>query len=192
MDHAELEQLIKRCQDGEQAAFNELLDTYGPKVYAYFYRVTGAQEQAEDLLQDLFVKLIEKIHLYKHQNKFEHWLFRIAANQARDRARKFASRGYTASINDDGGKDYDTLASQLPGETLPPESDLIMREEVDALQDALAQLPEFDREIIMLRHYSQMSFKDIAQECNIPLGTALAKVHRGLKELKRILQYECP
>ena len=60
-------------------------------------------------------------------------------------------------------------------------------EQRDKLQQALKQLPDLDREMIMLRHYSQMSFKEIAEQFNVPLGTALAKVHRGLKQLKQKL-----
>jgi len=191
MNQAQIGQLISRCQKGDNVAFEKLLDEYGGKLLAYFYRVTGSQEQAEDLLQDLFVKLIEKISLYKHQNKFEHWLFRIAANQARDRARKLTTRGYTASLNYDGADgESQTMAAQLPDNDQLPQAQMMLREEVDALNIALAQLPALDREIIMLRHYSQLSFKDIAQTCNIPLGTALAKVHRGLKELRKILDHE--
>ena len=191
MNQEQLGHLISRCQKGDNIAFENLLDAYGSKLLAYFYRVTGSQEQAEDLLQDLFVKLIEKISLYKHQNKFEHWLFRIAANQARDRARKLTSRGYIASLNYDGGDgEYQTLASQLPNSDELPQAQMMLREEVDALNGALGQLPELDREIIMLRHYGQLSFKEIAETCKIPLGTALAKVHRGLKELRKILDHE--
>ena len=82
----------------------------------------------------------------------------------------------------------DIIASD---ETTAPEK-LQYNEQVDQLQSALEQLPEKDREIIILRHYGQLSFKEIAEQFDIPIGTALAKVHRGLKRLHKLMVEEEP
>ena len=162
-----------------------MLEEYGPQLYRYFLRASGSEPDAEDLLQSLFVKLLEKIRGYNHQGKFEHWLFRVAANLARDRARRQSLRRTLPlhSTNDQ----HQSLAEILPsGEKLPAEH-LEQAEQIDALQRALAQLPEIDREIILLRHYGQWTFKEIAEHYEMPVGTALAKVHRSLKRLQRIM-----
>ncbi|MCF7957833.1 MAG: RNA polymerase sigma factor [Phycisphaerae bacterium] len=180
-----IELIVLRCQQGDRQAFSLLLKEYGPRLYSFYLRTTRSAQEAEDLLQDLFVRLLEKIKLYKNkgEGRFDSWLFCVAANLARDRARK--TKRYV-KLDDFGSENVDMidlLADEGPG---PPEV-LGHREERDELFEALGQLSPMDREIIMMRHFGQLSFKEISKELQIPIGTALAKVHRGLKKLRRIL-----
>ena len=183
----QLANIIEQCRKGRPEAFNWLLDNYGQRLYAYFLRTTGSTHDAEDLLQEIFVRLIENIRAYQHQGRFEHWLFRIAANLARDRIRRL-QRGPSNLSLDTTDPEKGNLTEQLRSTEPPPDETLQLDELHDELQDALAQLPQLDREIIVMRHYSQMSFKDIASHFHMPIGTALAKVHRGLKRLRSIMQ----
>jgi RNA polymerase sigma-70 factor (ECF subfamily) len=185
MSRDELAEQIRLCQEGHSEAFSWLLEEYGPRLYRYFLRVSGSEADAEDLLQNLFVKLLEKIQGYSHQAKFEHWLFRVAANLTRDRARRQSLRK-TLSLHSTDDRQQ-SLADTLASGEMEPVDHLQQAEKIDALQKALAQLPEVDREIILLRHYGQWTFKEIAEHYEMPVGTALAKVHRGLKRLQRIM-----
>jgi RNA polymerase sigma-70 factor (ECF subfamily) len=178
MTQDDLDRQIKNAQKGRGGGAARLVGEYGPRLYGYFFRVCGSAGDAEDLVQDVFVRVLKNIKGYRHEDKFEHWLFRIAANLARDRARKLARRGTVISLETD---------EQVPDKQSEPYQRMIDDEQRDKLQQALKQLPQLDREMIMLRHYSQMSFKEIAKQFNVPLGTALAKVHRGLKQLKQKL-----
>lgn len=180
--------IIKQCQKGNPQAFAKMLTLYGKRLYAYFYRATNSVDDAEDLLQELFVKLIEKIKSYQDKGQFEHWLFRIAANMVRDRYRRQAHSHL--SLDQDRPNQRDTIADSLAGNEPAPWQPLETREQCDQLQTALNQLPELDRELILARHFGAMGFKDLAQEFALPLGTVLAKVHRGLKTLRRILDHE--
>ena len=184
-----LAEIIKNCQKGNSEAFAWLLGEYGPRLYSYFYRTTGSPSEAEDMLQDLFVRLLQKIHAYKHQGKFEHWLFRVAGNMARDRNRKLSHKPREVSMQA-GLQKSNSPESWLASQKQGPAEQAQHSEQAGMLQNALAQLSEVDRQIIMLRHYSNMSFNEIAQTMQMPIGTVLSKVHRGLKRLKKIMEQQ--
>ena len=187
MQRDELTKQVNKCQQGDSEAFAWLVSEYGPRLYRYFHRHSGSDQEAEDMLQDMFVKLVEKLRNYRDQGMFEAWLFRVAANLARDRARRRQKRVSRAvSLNarpDDQGSLMDTLES---GEKTASEK-LENKEQIDRLGRALTQLSEQEREIILLRHYGGLSFREIAEQLKIPIGTALNRVHRGLKHLQRIM-----
>jgi len=183
MEQDPLGEQITKCQQGDPEAFSWLTEEYGPRLYRYFLRLNGSTADAEDLLQELFVKLIEKIGHYRHQGRFESWLFCVAANMVRDEARRRVRRGEVLSLQDERVGLKEVLAS----DEATADVKLQQSEQIDRLQRALDQLPQMDREIIILRHYGQLSFKEIAEQFQIPIGTALAKVHRGLKRLQKIM-----
>ena len=185
MQNDTLARQIRACQQGQNESFVWLLEQFGPRLYRYFLRLTGSANDAEDLVQELFVRLLKNIKGYRHESKFEHWLFRIAANLARDRARKLARRGREVSLH--VHQDGDQPVEFLQTDEKNPQQQMEDSQQRDRLRQALTQLPELDREMILLRHYGQLSFKELAKHFNVPLGTALAKVHRGLKQLKKIM-----
>ena len=127
------------------------------------------------------MRLLENIGQYTEENRFEHWLFRIAANLVRDRYRRRARQNAAWTKLAGGGAEMETPAAERPDERAQA------AEEYDRLNQALEQLGETDRQIIMLRHYGGLSFKEIAEIYQMPIGTALSKVHRGLKQLREIL-----
>jgi RNA polymerase sigma-70 factor (ECF subfamily) len=189
MEADELADLIERAQRRDPSAFDRLVDAYSSRLYGYFYRLSGSHEDAEDLLQELFVRLVRMIEQYQHEGRFEPWLFRIAANLARDRVRrhkaaKQAGLGPTGQTNDEGAEPVLRLVDQ-GGE---PSHRLETSEQADRLQQAIAQLPEAEREVICLRHFSELPFRDIAELMGTPLGTSLARAHRGLARLRELLE----
>ncbi len=187
MDENSLINIINRCKQGQNEAFMQLLGEYGPRLYRYYVRSSNSQSEAEDLLQDLFVKLLTNIKDYKHNGLFEHWLFRVAANLARDKARKKKHR--TFSLQTNNPNDVDIIDNIMIND-IEPETNMIKLEQRDTLDKALEKLDSLDREIIILRHYGGLSFKEISEHFEIPINTALTKVHRGLKKLREILEYE--
>jgi len=189
MDRDRLADLIHGAQRGEAACFEALIDAFASRIFGFFFRATFSREEAEDLMQEVFLRVVRMIASYQHDDRFESWLFRIAANLARDRLRRRRRSTRPAAP---GGRDaeYDTGAQAtdpldgLAGEAEPVDARLIYREELDALGAALARLPEPEREVIVLRHFAQMSFKEIAAAMGTPVGTALARAHRGLIKLR--------
>lgn len=185
MNEAALAEAIRGAQQGDATAFDRLVDAYAPRLFGFLYRLTGSRQEAEDLLQEVYLRLVRTIEAYTHEGRFDAWLFRIAANLVRDRVRKVRRSGsFVSGTGDDGnGSMIESIEAESPGVDRRME----LSEEVDALNRALAELPAAEREVIMLRHFSQMSFKEIAQATEVPLGTALARGHRGLEKLRKLM-----
>lgn len=180
---------IRLCQKGLPEGFTWLLKQYAPRLFGYFLQRSGSALEAEELLQELSLRLVKNIARYRHRDRFESWLFRIAANLARDRVRRQRHAVATVSLaagSDDVPGPGETLAADEPS----PVEKLIKGEQLDRVHEALKQLPDLDRELILLRHYGQLSFREIAEHFDMPLGTALAKVHRGLKQVRKLLGEE--
>lgn len=193
MNPDELARLIERAKQLEAGAFDALVDAYGSRLFGYLYRLIGSRDEADDLLGELFARLVRTLPDYQHDGRFEGWLFRIATNLARDRVRKKRRAPITVSLDIEGagGQGDGEAASwrelaDISGR--PPEANLELEEEVDALQRALVQLPPAEREVILLRHFSGMSFAEIAEAMSTPLGTALARSHRGLARLRELME----
>lgn len=186
MDGKPLAAIIADAQRGDPAALSALVDQYSDRLFGFFFRMAGHRTEAEDLMQEVFLRVVRMIGSYKDEGRFEPWLFRIAANLARDRIRRIrrSPARMTAAGDDPEG---DPL-SEIAGEAERPDHPLERSEDVERLNAALEQLPDGEREVIMLRHFSQLSFKAIAELLSVPLGTALARSHRGLQRLRNLME----
>ena len=192
LEPEQLASVIERAQRLDPDAFDVLVDAYGHRLFGFLYRLTGSREDAEDLVQEVFLRVVRMLPDYTHRGRFEAWLFRIAANLGRDRIRRVRRaptiisifRGRDNRDDSDLGGDWD--GPDESGTT--PDGPLVHREQVDRLQEALSRLPAPEREVIMLRHYSALSFGEIAEVMATPLGTALARAHRGLAKLRRAME----
>ena len=172
----ELTEIIKACVAGEQEGFARLVDMYGKRIYGYFYRQTGQRETSEDLLSELFLKLIGKIHSFStKKGAFANWLFRVASNVFYDYLRKQQRRK----------KALDKRVEKFIQDEAKQEVKKSDGEMLDKLQTQLDKLSEDTRELIVLRYYSQLSFEEIAKLRGEPVGTVLSKVHRGIKKLRQ-------
>jgi RNA polymerase sigma-70 factor, ECF subfamily len=179
-DNQRLSEIIDDCKRGSHDGFAQIVEMYAGRLYGYFYRVSGNAETSNDLLSEVFVRLVEKIGAYD-SGSFDLWLFKIAANIFYDHLRQQQRRK----------KFLESYRQQVETE----ESAAVKRsddEAVDLLQAQLGQLDEQTRELILLRYYSDLSFKEIAQMRKEPIGTVLSKVHRGLAKLRELMerQYE--
>lgn len=186
MDEAAFEQLLRRAQRREPEALETLYELYARGVYGLLYRLTRSRDDAEDLLQGTFLRVVRVLPDYQHTGKFEAWLFRIAANLVRDRARKMVRHQHAMERQFPRGVEAPAAgraAAARPG----PDEELHRREAEKRLQDCLAELGDMEREIILLRHYSELSFREIADMLDIPLGTALSRAHRALASMRRQL-----
>ncbi len=189
MDSDALAAAILGAQRGNAVSFDLLVDQFSGRVFGFLYRLTGSRSDSEDLMQEVFVRLVRMIGAYQHDGRFEAWLFRIAANLCRDRVRKAMRTPKHFSIDAGSDGEGESSASALipPAATDGADAGLIRREDVDALGRALAELPEAERMVIMLRHFSDMSFREIAETMGTPLGTALARAHRALARLRELM-----
>ncbi len=187
MEPAELRAVIASAQAGRADGLAALLEAYGPRLFGYFLRATGSHHDAEDLLSEMALRLVRQIGKYDDRGRFEPWLFRIAANMIRDRIRRYKSHPTAMSLSiesDDGTRAADTLA----GKWQKVDAGMMAAEASDGLAKALEQLDAGTREMVLLRYFGQMSFKELADTFECPLGTVLARVHRGLAALREMLE----
>ena len=173
--NVDLAQIIIGCKNRDSKCFSQVVDMYASRCYGYFYRLTGNNDLSDELLSELFVKLVEKIGSYKG-GSFEGWLFKIASNIFHDHLRGKQRR---EKLLDFQKKQLESQITELK------QSD---NEQIDKLQIQLTRLDTDTRELIMLRFYSQLSFKEIALMRSEPIGTTLAKLHRGLKKLRELMK----
>jgi len=186
MDQERLRATIASAQAGSAEGYRTLLEAYGPRLYGYFYRATGSHHDAEDLLGEMSLRLVRRLKAYGHRGRFDQWLFRIAANMVRDRIRRIRTKPSRVSLSAEDSSGT-ALADKLPGKAVPVEAGLMAADISQQVNAALARLDATTRQMILLRHFGHMSFKEIAEIFDRPLGTVLARVHRGLGSLKRIM-----
>ncbi|MEI7835797.1 MAG: RNA polymerase sigma factor [Planctomycetota bacterium] len=184
LDAQRLLRAITDAQGGSAQGFEIILELYGRRLYGFFYRATGNGHEAEDLVSELMLRLIRRLKHYQHRDRFESWLFRIAANMARDRIRSLRSRPTILSLSyDKDGEQGDREHPCRQGE--PLDGRLVEAERSGHLQALLDQLDPTTRGMILLRYFGDMSYSELAKTFQCPLGTALAKVHRGLQFLRQ-------
>lgn len=168
--------LVHRAAQGEEDAWRGLVEAYSRRVFAMARSRLRDDDLAEEITQSVFVTVATKLCQdgYNEQGRFEPWLFRITMNRVRD---EFRRRGRHARPTD---------PTHLQDSRQAPEESTTEAPN-DKLRDAIEQLNDTDREIIELRHHGQLSFKQISDILNQPVGTLLARHHRALKKLKAIM-----
>ena len=169
-----LARIIIGCKRGVAECFSQLVDIYASRCYGYFYRLTGDNNVSDDLLSELFVKLVGKIGSYEG-GSFESWLFKVASNVFHDYLRDKQRR---KRLLDAEKRRLESKTTEIK----QPDSEI-----VDRLQMQLGKLDADTRELIMLRFYSEASFKEIAKMRSEPIGTTLSKLHRGLRRLRELM-----
>ncbi|MCE9589773.1 MAG: sigma-70 family RNA polymerase sigma factor [Planctomycetes bacterium] len=183
---------------GDAQSWQSLVEAYSPRVYALIVRQTGDPELAEEITQATFVSLVENLKGYDESGRFDPWLFRIAMNRLRDEMRRRKRQARTMDMSADNSQEdsewagVQTRVVDLTGSRAQPTpiDGLAHKEQVEKVRAAVAKLNEADREIIMLRHTAGLSFAEIAESLGQPLGTVLARGHRALGKLRKLLQDE--
>ena len=189
MDSQQLRAIVASASVGGEEAYRQLLTAYGPRLYGYFYRATRSHHDAEDLLGEVMLRLVRRLGDYDDRGRFEPWLFCVAANLIRDRIRRAKAnpRPMSLEAESDAGT---TLADSLRGAAIPVDAEALAEEVSDELSAAMAKLDERSQQMVLLRHFGDMSFKEIAEVFECPVGTVLAKVHRALKALRTIMEID--
>lgn len=173
---------VADARAGNPRGFEDILLQMGPRLYGYFLWAAGNSHDAEDLLGELTVRLVAGLRRYRECDRFEPWLFRIAANLVRDRIRHARCRPAPLSLS--SPSDDDPVLS-LPAFASAAPDPFLAAEQSDRLHAVLDTLNPVTRGMILLRYFGRMSFRDLADTfgCSVPL--ALVRVHRGLRSLRR-------
>jgi RNA polymerase sigma-70 factor (ECF subfamily) len=175
-------ELINSYTSGNTKAFNELIIRYKDKIYTSIYLRVKDSNIADDLFQDLFIKIIDAITTgrYNEDGKFLNWALRIAHNLCIDH---FRSIKRSPVLNNK--EVVDSFESAIIGE-YGIDQKMIKKEIHNEIRHLLNMLPEEQRDIIILRHYADLSFKEIAQIKNCSINTALGRMRYGLTNLRKL------
>ena len=174
---------VRAAAAGDASAWRSLIERHSGRVYGLIYRQCGDRELAEEICQATFVRVLDKLDAYQEQGKLEPWLCRIAMNLFRDEMRR---RKRQAVPTDFASTPPEVLGAS--GGADGPSAGLEAAERAEQLRAAVARLPEADRELLHLRYTADLSYQQIAEVLDQPLGTVLARGHRALKKLKALLE----
>jgi RNA polymerase sigma-70 factor (ECF subfamily) len=177
-------ELVKRCLAGEDAAWEGLLGAHSRKIFNLCYRFTGRPAEAEDLTQEVFIKVFQTLRTFDAgQGSFPTWLNRVARNHLVDHYRRTKRDRATSSLDDEIGH-----LEEAPGPAAEPVAHIEARERRELLQQALDRLSPDLREAVILRDLQDLDYQEIAQILRVPEGTVKSRINRGRLELARVLK----
>lgn len=179
------QELIGKYLSGSEKSLEKLINRHKRKVYAYIIMVVKDDQLADDIFQDTFIKVINTIRSgsYKEEGKFIQWVMRIAHNLIIDHFRRAKRIPVVSNSNDD----YDIF--DMVRITDPSvEEQIIMDQIYEDVRSLIDLLPEEQREVLMMRHYADMSFKEIAEATNVSINTALGRMRYALINLRKIVK----
>ena len=176
---AEIEALIQRCLRGDQQAWDAIVKQYWRKVFNVAYKFVGKHDEAEDLAQDIFLKIFKSLDTFDRRANFQTWLISISRNLCIDHYRSVRKERET--IDRDVDANELSPASHDPG----PVAALEQRDRVSLLREAMAALPETLRTAVLMRDIQELTYQEIAEQLRLPEGTVKSRINRGRTELAR-------
>ncbi len=183
--HPTDKELISKYLEGNHYCLEKLINRHQNRVFAYILMVVKDKQLADDIFQDTFIKVIKTIRsgAYKEEGKFIQWVMRIAHNLIIDYFRK--SKRIPVIDNDNADFDiFDTIRF-----TDPSIEDQIITDQIhDDVRSLIQLLPEEQKEVLFMRHYSEMSFKDIAEQTDVSINTALGRMRYALINLRKLIK----
>ena len=179
------EELMRHLQSGVEEAFNILVDRYRERLASYLYHFLHDQKQTEDLLQETFLRVFRNRHAYEPIAKFSTWLYTIAGNLARSEYRR-RKRHRTYSIY--GEHDDEEYELPIPSDALSPDRFAERGFHSRRIDEALEQLGESFREVVVLRDIQHLSYEEIAEITALPMGTVKSRINRGRTKMQEMLK----
>jgi RNA polymerase sigma-70 factor (ECF subfamily) len=173
------ESLVKRARDGDYAAFEQLFDRHRLMVYRFSYQMTHKRDDAEDLVQEAFVRAYQNLHRYRDEAKFTTWLLRIVSNLGTDQARMSTRRNNLEQKEAQGALDWMTV-----GNFENPIANLEQESRQNILRKAILALPDHHRQMIIMRDLEEKEYDEIAEICNCSVGGAKLRVLRARRALR--------
>ena len=178
-------ELIQRFIKGEQSCFDQIIRRHKNKVFAYISLYIRDQALAEDLFQDTFMKVLQSVKAGKYQDngKFISWVMRIAHNLIIDHFRRIKQM---ITVSNDDYESNLFNSKRLADATV--EDDIIRRQIQKDVRKMIARLPDDQREVVILRHYAGLSFKEIAEITEVSINTALGRMRYALINMRKLMQ----
>jgi RNA polymerase sigma factor (sigma-70 family) len=183
--HVSDQELVKRFIQGDQPSIETLINRHKNKVYTYIILIVKNQQLAEDIFQDTFIKVIRSLQdgKYRDNGKFVSWVIRIAHNLTIDHFRK--EKQFSTFSNEDYEADIFNTRKLADGTI---EDILVENQIVHEVKLLIEELPEDQKQVILLRHYGGLSFKEIAEQTGVSINTALGRMRYALINLRKLIE----
>lgn len=178
-------ELVTEFLEGNQSAIEVLIGRHKNKVYTYIYLIVKSEQLAEDIFQETFIKVIRSLKQgkYKDNGKFVSWVMRIAHNLVIDYFRK------QKQMNTVSNDDYESDIFNTPKFSEDTIEENIIDEQISTdLRNLVNKLPDDQKQVVMLRHYSGLSFKEISDQTNVSINTALGRMRYALINLRKMIE----
>ena len=182
------EQLLEAYRGGDLEAFRLLIGRHHDDLLRFLIRLTGDRQAADDVFQEAFLQVHISADTFDPARRFKPWLFTIAANKARDLLRKRVRRqevDIAAPVGGKGGAGGQTFVDLMQVEVPPPGQGLEARERDELVQRAIDRMPAALKEILLLAYFQRLSYSQIAEELEIPLGTVKSRLHSAVAAFAR-------
>ena len=184
--------LLKAFRSGDDAAFDGLIEMYSAKLYKVAYALLGSRQDAEEVVQDAFLRAYRALHSFRGESSLETWLHRITLNLARNKYqwnhRRGSGMNVSLTVGDDaGGESGADNEQDVPDRRMEPDVVLEQDEIGTNIMKALNSLPDNLRETMLLRHVNDMPYEQIAQKLDCKVGTVKSRLSRGREMLRDYL-----
>lgn len=180
------EDLMELFQGDYEPAFNELVSRYQDRVHNFIYRYTHNHQDCEDIVQETFLRVYRSRHSYERIARFSTWLYTIAINLAKSHYKK-KKRMPKVSIHKDPS-DPNDFEMVMPDKGLTPDDVLHEKLCMEEVEKALAEIPEDFREVVVLRDLQQLTYEEIADITDLPMGTVKSRINRGRSKLQDLIE----
>lgn len=174
--------IIRRCLAGDEKAYRDLVELYQAQVFSVALRILRRREDAEDVVQETFVRMFRALDRYDPQRPFAAWLFTITTRLCIDHLRR--RRGVTVSLSRQEAGSHEEYEIEVEDPGPGPDEVTSHTEEERRANDLIQGLPPHYRVVVVLRHQQDLSYEEIAEALHLPLGTVKARIHRARELLK--------
>ncbi|HAI11746.1 MAG TPA: RNA polymerase subunit sigma-70 [Phycisphaerales bacterium] len=182
------ERLIELYCAGDRGAFTALIKRYQQELFAFLFRFLGSRAAAEDVFQDTFLQIHLRADRFETDRQLKPWLFTIAANKARDylrRNKRHANVSLDApapgsSGSGGSGGSGTTFVDLMQAQTVQPDESLSDQEKREMVRQVIENLPEHQRQVLVLAYFHQLAYKDMADSLDVPLGTIKSRLHAAV------------
>lgn len=182
--------LIARCKGNDLTAFDEIVERYQHKIYRYVKRLVNNETDAEDITQEVFLKVLNSLHGFREESSLQTWLFRIATNLCRDLLRhRQREKGWLPlwKHGDTESNTEEECAIDLPDTRHEPERLLLQEELSRVLHEAIDRLPVAMRQVIVLHDVEDLSYDEVAEALGVPVGTVKSRLFHARTRLRNAL-----
>jgi len=179
--------VIERCKNGDLSAFDQLLRLHEKQAYNLAYRLTQNYDDANDIMQEAFIRVYNSIGSFRGDAHFSTWLYRVITNVYLDQRKREKNRAH-ASLEEYIELDDSTVSRQVQDPAPRPDDLLEEKERSEAIEKAIGTLPDYQRAMLILYHLQGCSYEEISRILGMPLGTVKSRLNRARLALKEKLQ----